>query len=151
LDKVEAQGFSPRPACEGRLAMVVICEGQVLVLSLLEYGELTFIEMRHSSKRDINQRSVELTRQVTGIVRTDGRKEADAFAIGQVILIFFFVVRAEGHTERYCCHGSVIYMSRPKSGSGQIWNLPGPNRDSDFVRTKLEYCWCKVKNLMKNQ
>jgi hypothetical protein len=90
--------------------MVVICEGQVLVLSLLEYGEVTFIEMRHGSKRDINQRSVELTRQMTGIVLTDGRKEADAFAIGQVILIFFFVVRAKGHTERYCCHGSVIYV-----------------------------------------
>ena len=27
-------------------------------------------------------------------------------------------------------------MSRPKSGSGQIWNLPGPNRDSNSVRTK---------------
>lgn len=38
--------------------MVAICEGQVLVLSLLEYGELTLIEMRHYSKRDINQRSV---------------------------------------------------------------------------------------------
>ena len=84
------------------------------------------LSFRHGSKRDINQRSVELTRQVTGIVRIDGTKEADAFAIGQVIRICFSVVHAKGHTERYKVTFVVVGLSTMSAPSptAHLLDLP---------------------------